>query len=257
MEKRLSRCRTFAVALVAMCAAVPIAQADAARSFGTRPLAKPMRGADVKQLQRLLTEYGVPTSADGQFGRQTKRAVKTWERSGARRANGRASVSEQVALQASVERGETLDGTTESSAPTVPGEQATLGADGLAVAPDSAPQQVKDIIAAGNEIASKPYKYGGGHGRWNDSGYDCSGSMSYALHGGGLLNRQLTSGDFMSWGRKGKGSWITIYATGGHGFLVIAGLRFDTGWNNAGKGPRWSEEMRPADGYAIRHPKNL
>ena len=137
------------------------------------------------------------------------------------------------------------------------GESATLGADGLAVAPASAPQEVKDAIAAGNRIVGKPYKYGGGHGRWEDSGYDCSGAMSYALHGAGLLNRQLTSGDFMSWGRRGKGSWITVYANSGHGFLVIAGLRFDTGWNNAGKGPRWSEQMRPTDGYTVRHPGGL
>ena len=256
MEKRLSRCRTFAVALVAMCAAVPIAQADAARSFGTRPLAKPMRGADVKQLQRLLTEYGVPASADGQFGRQTKRAVKTWERSGARRANGRASVSEQVALQASVERGETLDGTTESSAPTVPGEQATLGADGLAVAPDSAPQQVKDIIAAGNEIASKPYKYGGGHGRWKDTGYDCSGSMSYAFHGAGMLDTALDSTGFMSWGDAGKGTWVTTYANAGHSYMVVAGLRFDTSGATA-DGSRWHTSMRSGRGYTVRHPEGL
>src|SRR5919108_185961 len=87
--------------------------------------------------------------------------------------------------------------------------------------------------------------------------YDCSGAMSYALHGGGLLNRQLTSGDFMSWGKAGKGSWITVYAHGGHGFLVIAGLRFDTGYNNAGNGPRWSEQMRPTGGYPARHPPGL
>ena len=81
--------------------------------------------------------------------------------------------------------------------------------------------------------------------------------MSYALHGGGLLHRQLTSGDFMSWGRKGRGSWITVFANSGHGFLKIASLRFDTGWNNAGKGPRWSEAMRPTDGYVVRHPGGL
>src|SRR3954470_16442564 len=137
------------------------------------------------------------------------------------------------------------------------GEDATLGADGQAVAPAGAPAEVQGAIAAANKIVGKPYKYGGGHGRWNDSGYDCSGAMSYALHGGGLLNRQLTSGDFETWGRKGKGSWITVYANGGHGFLVIAGLRFDTGWNNAGKGPRWSTQMRPTDGYVVRHPKGL
>ena len=257
MEKRLSRCRTFAVALVAMCAAVPIAQADAARSFGTRPLAKPMRGADVEQLQRLLTEYGVPTSADGQFGRQTKRAVKTWERSGARRANGRASVSEQVALQAAVERGETLDGTTEASAPTVPGEQATLGADGLAVAPDSAPQQVKDIIAAGNEIASKPYKYGGGHGRWKDTGYDCSGSMSYAFHGAGMLDTALDSTGFMSWGDAGKGTWVTTYANAGHSYMVVAGPALRHERRHRRRLALAHQPCARRRGYTVRHPEGL
>src|SRR5215208_7422236 len=85
------------------------------------------------------------------------------------------------------------------------GETATLGPDGLAVAPDSAPQEVKDAIAAANRIVGKPYKYGGGHGRWEDSGYDCSGSMSYALHGGGFLDRAMTSSDFARWGDAGRG----------------------------------------------------
>ena len=256
----MSRCRTFAVALTAMCVAIPIAQADAARSLGSRPLAKPMRGADVKQLQLLLSDWGVSTSADGQFGRRTKRAVKTWERSGGRRANGRASVSEQVALQAAVARGETVDGGTEAAdpaAPTVPGEQATLGADGLAVAPDSAPQQVKDIIAAGNAIASKPYKYGGGHGRWKDTGYDCSGSMSYAFHGAGMLDTALDSTGFMSWGEPGKGTWVTTYANAGHSYMIVAGLRFDTSGATA-DGSRWHTSLRSGGGsYTVRHPEGL
>ena len=91
-----------------------------------------------------------------------------------------------------------------AAAPRPAGENATLGGDGHAVAPASAPQEVKAAIAAANKIVGKPYKYGGGHGRWNDSGYDCSGAMSYALHGAGLVNRPLTSGDFMSWGRRAR-----------------------------------------------------
>jgi hypothetical protein len=78
--------------------------------------------------------------------------------------------------------------------------------------------------------------------------------MSYALHGGGFLDRPLTSGEFASWGKAGKGEWITTYGSSGHSFMVVAGLRFDTGWNNSGRGPRWSEEMRPSDGYSVRHP---
>jgi hypothetical protein len=113
---------------------------------------------------------------------------------------------------------------------------------------------VKAVIDAGNRIAGKPYKYGGGHGRWEDSGYDCSGSESYALHGGGFVRSPLTSSDFESWGVAGKGTWITSYANSGHSFVVVAGLRFDTGWNNSGQGPRWSAQMRPSDGYVVRHP---
>ena len=159
----------------------------------------------------------------------------------------RAATRARCARRSSRASGSTSRRPSRPSAPA--GEKATLGADGLAVAPESAPQEVKDAIAAANRIVGKPYKYGGGHGRWEDSGYDCSGAMSYALHGAGLVNRARTSGDYMSWGLAGEGTWITVYAHGGHGFLVIAGLRFDTGWNNAGQGPRWSEKMRPADGY--------
>ena len=109
-----------------------------------------------------------------------------------------------------------------------PGDTAQIGPDGLAIAPASAPDPVKAIIAAGNQIASKPYKYGGGHGKWNDSGYDCSGSVSYALHGAGLLDRPLASGDFESWGDAGPGQWVTIYAKASHAYMVVAGIRFDT-----------------------------
>jgi hypothetical protein len=238
---------------------IPIADAGAARSFGSRPLAKPMRGADVRMLQRLLTDWGLPTAIDGQFGRHTKLRVRSWERNTDRRINGRMSRSEASALRAAVARGEHLPGyeTDAVETPDSATEKATIGPDGLAIAPASAPEEVKAAIEAANRIVGKPYEYGGGHGRWEDSGYDCSGAMSYALHGAGLLDRPLTSGDFMSWGKARKGTWITIYAQGGHGFLVIAGLRFDTGWNNAGKGPRWSDVMRPTDGYTVRHPDGL
>jgi cell wall-associated NlpC family hydrolase len=246
-----------------MCALISVAEtAQAAkRSFGSRPLAQPMRGADVKVLQRLLTEWGLPTAIDGQFGRHTKLRVRSWERNSGRPIDGRVSRADAVALRTAVANGERLPGAEPDADvmtdPTAATEKATVGPDGLAVAPESAPEEVKAIIAAGNEIATKPYKYGGGHGRWKDTGYDCSGSMSYALHGAGLLKRPRASGDFMTYGRSGEGSWITIYAHGGHGYLVVAGLRFDTGWNNAGKGPRWSDVMRPSDGYTVRHPAGL
>ena len=140
-----------------------------------------------------------------------------------------------------------------------PTEVAVLQPDGTAVAPESAPEAVKAVIEAGNRIIDKPYKYGGGHGKWEDTGYDCSGSMSYALHGGGLLeDAALTSSDFSSWGEAGKGQWITTYGSGGHSFMVVAGLRFDTGFNDGDSdGPDWSTKMRPGSGYVARHPEGL
>src|SRR3712207_488736 len=120
-----------------------------------------------------------------------------------------------------------------------------------------APPEVVAVIAAANEIVGKPYKYGGGHGDWDDSGYDCSGAESYALNGAGLVSRPLNSTEFMSWGEPGEGQWVTSYAHGGHSFLVVAGLRFDTGYHGGGSGPRWSEKMRPTDGFTARHPEGL
>jgi cell wall-associated NlpC family hydrolase len=143
------------------------------------------------------------------------------------------------------------------AAPTeVPGEQAELTPDGLAVAPASAPQEVKDIIAAGNKIAKKPYKYGGGHARVVDSGYDCSGSISYALLKAGLLDSPLDSSSFMQWGERGRGSWITIRSNPGHAYMIVAGLRFDTSARKQ-TGSRWSDEMRSARGYRATHPEGF
>jgi cell wall-associated NlpC family hydrolase len=241
---------------------MPIATADAApRSYGSRAMAKPMRGPDVRELQRLLTAWGLPTAIDGQFGRHTTLRVRSWERNSDRRINGRVSRSEAIALRDAVARGERLPGaepegpeTTDVTAGAT--EKATIGPDGLAVAPASAPEAVKAIIAAGNEIHDMPYKYGGGHGKWQDSGYDCSGSMSYALHGAGLLDEALDSTGFMSWGEAGKGEWVTTYANSGHSYMIVAGLRFDTS-GRAEDGTRWHTDMRSARGYTVRHPEGL
>jgi len=101
---------------------------------------------------------------------------------------------------------------------------------------------VRKVIAAANRIRNKPYKWGGGHGSWNDSGYDCSGSVSYALHGGRLLRAPLDSSGFMHWARGGKGHWITVYSNPSHAFMVVAGLRFDTSMTR-GNGPGWSKDI--------------
>jgi len=138
-----------------------------------------------------------------------------------------------------------------------PGAKAAVSSDGLhAVAPAAAPQQVKDAITAANRIVGRPYKYGGGHAQWEDSGYDCSGTVSYALHGAGLLSRSMSSGEFGSWGVSGTGSWITVYYNGGHAYAVIAGLRLDTS-GSGGRGPRWHTDMRSGLGYSATHWRGL
>jgi hypothetical protein len=138
-------------------------------------------------------------------------------------------------------------------------DQATLTSDGLAVAPVGAPAQVQEIIDAGNEIAHLPYIWGGGHETYEDTGYDCSGSLSYVLAAAGLLDRTMTSGELENWGEPGPGKWITVFATDGHTFMYVAGLRFDT-VALAETGTRWSS--RSADepdlgSFVERHPAGL
>ena len=128
-------------------------------------------------------------------------------------------------------------------------------ATGELIPPASAPPRVKAVIAAANKIRSKPYIYGGGHGRWWDAGYDCSGSVSFALHGGEFLESPLPSGSMAKWGLEGEGRWITVYANAGHAYAVIAGVRLDTSGDEGGEtGPRWHTDLRDNVGYVARHP---
>ena len=138
--------------------------------------------------------------------------------------------------------------------PTTPLPTAQLLPDGrTAVAPASAPLAIKNAIAAANQITHKPYRYGGGHRSWKDRGYDCSGSVSYALHGGGLLTSPLPSSSFMRWGLPGRGLWVTVYSNPGHAYLMVAGLRFDTSGPGE-RGPRWRTSARSSRTYLARHP---
>ena len=139
----------------------------------------------------------------------------------------------------------------------VPGRTATVTVDGTAVAPPAAPAAVQAAIAAGNEITGSPYQYGGGHGE-RRGGYDCSGATSYVLRAAGRLRGSMPSEDFRHYGESGLGRWISVYARDGHVFLVVAGLRFDTGYTGEeNSGPRWTRRPRPADGCVIRHPEGL
>ncbi len=228
---------------------IPVAGA-AAGPYASRTLAPGKSGSDVEALQRYLDEVGYETTADGEFGPATARSVRSFETAEQRTADGKATRYEQRLVRSRA------TAATETAETAPAGEEAYVGDDGLAVAPASAPDEVKAIIEAGNKIATKPYKYGGGHGRFKDSGYDCSGSISYALHGADLLDTALDSTGFMSWGERGKGEWVSIYANAGHAYMTVAGLRFDTS-NRKSSGNRWSEKTRSARGYRVRHPEGL
>jgi cell wall-associated NlpC family hydrolase len=137
--------------------------------------------------------------------------------------------------------------------------QATLTPEGLAIAPVNAPTAVQNVISAGNQIARLPYRFGGGHGTFEDNAYDCSGSLSFVFAAASLLNTTVTSGQLMGWGKPGPGKWITVFAAPGHTFMYVAGLRFDT-VALAETGSRWSN--RSADepdlsSFAVRHPAGL
>ncbi|MGZ8634563.1 MAG: hypothetical protein ACXWZZ_12035 [Solirubrobacteraceae bacterium] len=140
-------------------------------------------------------------------------------------------------------------------------DAAGLSAAGLATIPPAAPSRVAAIINAANSVAHKPYVYGGGHGRladetFVDSAYDCSGSVSFALAAAGLVDRPMDSSTLARYGRPGRGRWVTIYANGGHAFMTVAGLRFDTSGRHAG-GSRWQAQPRTVAGFTVRHPVGL
>jgi hypothetical protein len=138
----------------------------------------------------------------------------------------------------------------------VPGSKAKL-VNGKAIPPEDAPPRVVKVINAANKIRKKPYVYGGGHGDFKSKGYDCSGAVSYALHGGRFLNSPLPSYDLAKWGRRGKGQWITVYGAKSHAYMVVAGLRFDTSTVDDGdrSGPGWSKSLRSTpESYKVRHP---
>ena len=146
-----------------------------------------------------------------------------------------------------------------SSGPTTPGNAARLR-DGLALAPVNAPTSVKRAIWAANQLRTKPYRYGGGHKTFHDNAYDCSGTVSYALAGAGLVAVPMSSKEFRAFGARGPGKWITVYARNGHTFAVIAGLRLDTtSPHNPSRrwAPRWQPTDRMPKGFEARHPTGL
>ena len=236
-----------------------------ARRLGDRmPLARGMSGRDVRQLQFFLRRAGVRDAPrpSGEFDAHTTAAVRRFEARVQRGVDGVVDAGDIYRLVRIVGDDARPGGDGDpkgvelGTLPLAQGDKATLGADGLAVAPEAAPAAVRQIIAAANRIAKKPYIYGGGHGSWNAAGYDCSASVSYALRGAGLLTRPLASYDYFGWGASGPGSWVTIYTNSGHMFVVVAGLRFDTSGRSGG-GSRWQRDVRGTSAYRVRHPVGL
>lgn len=163
-----------------------------------------------------------------------------------------------AAAPASAQTGGASTPTTVAPTPTVPCCKAKVLKNGMAAAPAGAPANVVNAIAAGNAIRKRPYRYGGGHQSFTDTGYDCSGAVSYVLNGAGLITSPMHSGLLASsWGAPGRGQWITVFANRSHAYIVVAGLRFDTSAVGEslrrGSGPRWRATKRKPKGYWPRY----
>ncbi len=213
----------------------------ASSNGGERVSASRRMGTSVSDLQRAL---GIPV--DGTFGPQTARAVRRFQRRHGLTADGVVGPSTWAALGVSGSHRVLKIEHASSHRHSSGGGSSSGGSGGGAIA---------RAIAAANAIATLPYKWGGGHGSWQDSGYDCSGSVSYVLHAAGVLSSPLDSSALMSYGEPGPGRYITIYANPGHTFMTINGRRFDTGYG--GEGNRWASGSRPTSGFVVRHPPGL
>jgi hypothetical protein len=239
---RLVRCGALAGLLVVL-VLVPSA---AGASGDPANLHQGSRGYWVRVAQQDLTDLGYSLPVTGTFGRHTKAQLDAFKKAHHLRPNGQLDWPQGwKALRSATRREQSI-----------PEHYAHLNSKGLAVAPKNAPVVVKRVIAAANHIAFKPYCYGGGHGSWNSPCYDCSGSVSFALHGGGLLWQPRAL--FYTYGQAGWGKWIRIYTNSQHAYMKVAGLYFDTvaqQWGSPGHGDRWStKRASPASGFIVRHP---
>lgn len=236
----------------------PVVQDGGSQHLGERTLKQGMRGHDVRVLQAYLTVAGFPTGVDGDFGAGTKANVVKFEQANGLDDSGVVTYDQSQTLRQVVAQAMTASG---------PVGKATLNSDGTVTPPTGAPQAVVDAINAANSIIDKPYRVGGGHGKWNDSAYDCSGAVSFALHGANLLSAPEDSTQLESYGSAGPGQWMTIYADASHTFIVIAGLAFDTAHYGpttpGGTGPRWltaanaTANLQDGGNYIVRHPSGL
>jgi peptidoglycan hydrolase-like protein with peptidoglycan-binding domain len=234
----------------------PVNRDGGSQHLGERTLRPGMQGHDVRVLQGYLTLAGYPTPVDGSYGASTQANVLKFELAHSLTVSPVFNYADSLVLRQAVVLAVAGGAVA----------KATINSDGTATAPSGAPAVVQTMITSANQIIDKPYIYAGGHGRWNDNGYDCSGAVSFALHGAGLLSSSEDSTGLESFGSPGPGRWVTIYADAGHTWVVIAGIAFDTanfGGPNipGGSGPRWRTNPTGnlADGgsYVVRHPAGL
>jgi peptidoglycan hydrolase-like protein with peptidoglycan-binding domain len=232
--------------------------------LGDRVLRLGQRGSDVRALQGYLDAAGYDLVETGRFDRHTRFRVRSFQADYGVPASGVVSprLAKMIRITATAppgyggtQYGQTPGpppGPTPTGLKTVPGNRAKVLRDGTAAAPENAPAEVKKIIASGNEIAKLPYKWGGGHSVWRDSGYDCTGSTTYALRTTFRAGRFPTFG-YSTWQLPGKGRWITTYASSYHVYMEVAGLRFDTSGLRVA-GSRWTTQARSSSGFVPRHP---
>jgi peptidoglycan hydrolase-like protein with peptidoglycan-binding domain len=232
--------------------------------LGDRVLKLGKRGNDVRALQGYLDAAGYDVTETGRYDKPTRFGVRSFQADYGLPASGVVSPRLAKMIKTTATSPPGYGGTQYGQVPgpppgptptglkTVPGNKAKVLRDGTAAAPENAPAEVKKIIASGNEIAKLPYKWGGGHSTWRDTGYDCTGSTTYALRTTFRAGRFPTFG-YSGWQAPGKGKWITTYASSYHVYMIVAGLRFDTsGLRIAGS--RWTGQARSSSGFVPRHP---
>ena len=264
------------IALLVMATFAPTALAGKAMQFGQRTLRPGMKGGDVQTLQENLARLGFNISAHGQYGPATLAAVKSFQKTEDLKVNGLltrhdANVMRKVLVANAAE----LTGGAEANPALPPPVQPPANPNPNPHPPGDARRQGHDQLRRHRDRPGLRAAAGQGHHRrrqqdrdaalplrrrprrvLQDTGYDCSGSVSYALHGADLLDSPLPSGDLESWGQGGTGSWVTVYANAGHAFMIVAGLRFDTS-GRTDSGSRWQKDMRDTGDYVARHPANL
>lgn len=248
--------RTLATALAAL-ALLALGALVATTAFGDEPRARALE-AVAAPLPLPPAATRIAGEARATLDQEVARAAQERADADARRAE---AAARRAAERADAEQTQTI----EAPAPAASldpkdADQTVVRAEvldnGIALPPLESPPEVKAIIEAGNGIARTPYLWGGGHGKWQDKGYDCSGSVSFALASAGLLDRSLTSGQLEGWGKPGPGKWVTVWTNDGHVFLEVAGVRFDTTGRKE-TGSRWQNKMRSRAGFVARHPPGL